>query len=1787
MIRLPAPAILAAMLMGTACKDDAGNSSNSSRAEVASTSAEVPAEVAVVGTLALGSNVNNSPIPADQTAFLASQSVQVLTAENEILAQATTSPTGAFTLAVTTEGLGLADTATVNRGPRVFTLVGVVKRDWDGKVQGTRKTLILDGKGESTSAAGVSQIETGVQKTRGVGAIRGKLRLEGGAAPVGTDVYVPGTSYVAKTDDQGEFVLAFISPGTYTVRADRAGYGSAVLDNVTVARSDTRELPAFELPISTGPQILSFGLDGGATSTTVPVIHINLVTKGAIKYKVSMSADFRGALYQSIDLFASPFGFDFPLTGGDGDKRVYVRIADQDGAETDASFDVRLDTSIPEAPVFAVLTTNLATLTGFAGAPLILVKPAHCNDVDLIYVAESAATPSAAQFVTACADALADGTELTLSAADGDKTLHLWAIDRIGQISATPSVANVTLDSVAPTVTVTPASGVSAKSIQVGATASESARLFYTIDGSDPTASSPPFVDGLVLIGNATFKIRAIDRAGNSSAVVERAYTIDPDSPILGSIVIAGNALLTRQQTVSVNVNAIGATNVMLSEDRSFVGAQWQSYASNVSYTFATNANGVKTIYARFKDDAGNILGVNGELKDDIEFDSLAPTSAGITLFFPETPSGAFDKILLWSDVLRTTGTRYEVEVHENASYTGLVRSGISSDSGETAWRVNPPFSAPGTFYWRLRTIDDAGNRSAWIEGGSEKRFTIKLYKEAYLPTAAFAEAPRVKSQYFGYRATAIDEAAGRYLVSTLRGEVASGPLACDDCGIVDLLDVDDGSVIQTFTDRTSFQSGFGDRAVPCDLNNDNVDDIVISAPFAFLDIGGNRYHNAGRVYAYDGATYAPLLTYDVNPTNGVYYCGTQVAAGDTCHEFGYPNWPTIDYPSQASRDRQYTGQGLDCVRRVGADMLAIGSPGWTNASAETRGRVDFIEYTSGGTNYAPVGSALVGNVGATEWEFDRFGAQVAYLPRFKAGAFDGPAVAIAAPGRAGGGSQRGAVIIYSLAGTAIATISEPTNTNYNNYGRSIFPLGNLNAFEDANGYTELAIAGQSVVRIYSGEWPSTTPVVSKSVKRQSNSYSFGAQVASLGDLTGDGKPEIGIADLSYAASGYWGVGRVEVFDYDALDAIDASTQEEKVDRRLVGKVASYQYTGSALFRGKDLDNDDVIDTIVLGSPGDKGGKGSISVYSPVSVSPGIPDALAGLSANERFGHRVVSAGDFDADGTTDFVVSAPNVNYVYAKVGRIYIISGADRRILHQINGRAENQRFGVATAFVESSLIVTDAHGNVYRFDREAVLGVTDINAYAPGSNSAYAYSRRSGIGYGEIGIAGEAMTVGQPYSPDHSDRKILVHSAADLSTDVVTGSYVGYHGLAVIYDRYLYSSKSLGECRSAASSPDSSCKCTAFGTEAGEEFGASAAFVPDLNGDGRVDFAVGAPGRDNGDGTTGAIYVFDGARCQNYKAFTDTEAMMVITPKTWDAAATTNRFGSSLTGFVDIDGAGSANGTLLVTNQSTSRTEATSEGELFGVSHTRKRAKLVNASATIFALDEGVAGNAINVRMTVTGAVGDVYTSTCSASGNDLTFVLGKCPSCNPAAPVYASGYNLMEAVRNDAGCAAKVVVVETPGVYGYLSEITSFTALSGGADGAPHLYAHLKMPAGTLFGANVLNIGDQNRDGWPDLAVASPKARGLTASDGGQVTLYSSFALLRQTNDASYPANAEMIKFYSPTGSFSNFGSSIFTGDVSGDGIEDFVIGAGLFSSANQSEVGAAYVYQVKGVNAEDL
>lgn len=190
------------------------------------------------------------------------------------------------------------------------------------------------------------------------------------------------------------------------------------------------------------------------------------------------------------------------------------------------------------------------------------------------------------------------------------------------------------------------------------------------------------------------------------------------------------------------------------------------------------------------------------------------------------------------------------------------------------------------------------------------------------------------------------------------------------------------------------------------------------------------------------------------------------------------------------------------------------------------------------------------------------------------------------------------------------------------------------------------------------------------SVLGNSNNQRLGTSIVAMGDLNGDGYPDLAVGDSGYSVTGiastYTGSGQVLV-----ISGKNGSTLFT-----LQGAPATDQAFGTSLAAIR-ADGDNKLD-IVVGAPG---GNGAVWIYSGATGSLLRTVASPLPTVGSSFGISLASAGDHNADGVTDLFVGAPGATM---PDGRVVIISGATGAVIMQLGVGVANTGFGTSVASI-----------------------------------------------------------------------------------------------------------------------------------------------------------------------------------------------------------------------------------------------------------------------------------------------------------------------------------------------------------------------------------------------------------------------------------------------------------------------------------------------------------------------
>lgn len=166
---------------------------------------------------------------------------------------------------------------------------------------------------------------------------------------LGIEIYIPGTSYLAKADATGNFTISNVPAGTYdNIRFEKPGLTSSDILDIQVKSGENLNIGSVFMSLSTGPsgKIVSIENSTGRTIGGNPVA----VVQGTA-FRVNLLYDSRATLMKSahesafinVDWIPVASNYDFTAVSNatafahfkeDGVKNIFVKFSDSNGLES-------------------------------------------------------------------------------------------------------------------------------------------------------------------------------------------------------------------------------------------------------------------------------------------------------------------------------------------------------------------------------------------------------------------------------------------------------------------------------------------------------------------------------------------------------------------------------------------------------------------------------------------------------------------------------------------------------------------------------------------------------------------------------------------------------------------------------------------------------------------------------------------------------------------------------------------------------------------------------------------------------------------------------------------------------------------------------------------------------------------------------------------------------------------------------------------------------------------------------------------------------------------------------------------------------------------------------------------------------------------------------------------------------------------------------------------------------------------------------------------------------------
>ncbi|WP_162425903.1 Ig-like domain-containing protein [Pontibacter pudoricolor] len=394
---------------------------------------------------------------------------------------------------------------------------------------------------------------------------------------------------------------------------------------------------------------------------------------------VTYQVSFNGAAFAAV---TNPYTIN---NLADGAHTIKVRAVD--GANnldaTPATYTWTVDTQSPGVPVVlapeegALLNKNKPTISGTAEAGTTVKVFEGSTQLGTA----TAAANGSWSFVT--------GTALT----DGAHKLTAKATDAAGNTSAGSAIRSFTIDTKAPETTIVsgPPATTNSKSAEFNLTSSENDVTYEaSLDGAPFATVSNPITYNNLQDGTHTFRVRAIDAAGNTdTSPATHTWTIDATPPAPPVIVAVSedrgpvnNDKITADNTLKLSgTSEANATIAVAQTGKGTIGTTKANSSGNWEFDYEATAltAGNYTFTATAADALGNTSASGGNFA--VTIDLTAPSAAisatengpvngpfEISIRFDEAVYG-----LVAADVAVTNGTISNLKSTDAANYSATI----------------------------------------------------------------------------------------------------------------------------------------------------------------------------------------------------------------------------------------------------------------------------------------------------------------------------------------------------------------------------------------------------------------------------------------------------------------------------------------------------------------------------------------------------------------------------------------------------------------------------------------------------------------------------------------------------------------------------------------------------------------------------------------------------------------------------------------------------------------------------------------------------------------------------------------------------------------------------------------------------------------------------------------------------------------------------------------------------------------------------------------------------------
>jgi hypothetical protein len=397
---------------------------------------------------------------------------------------------------------------------------------------------------------------------------------------------------------------------------------------------------------------------------------------------------------------------------GTGGTTYYFRVRARDAAGNIEDWPADYDTTTivdTDAPSGTVVINSGATTTMSTSVTLTLAATDTTTSVSEMAFSNDGTTWSTWQ-------TYATSATWMLTSTDGVKTVRVRFRDAAGNVSV-PTTATITL-AMSPTVNTFAINGeatiTNSTIVSLTISASDANDLgsalgmAFSNDGSSwsewrsyATSAAWTLSTG---DGSKTVSVKCKDVAGNESTVVSASIELDTTAPA-GSVAVNSGAVTTTSTSVSLTVNAsdtsYGATGLQMAFSNDGTNwSDWQTYATSATWTLS-GTDGEKTVYARFRDRAGN---VSATATGSIVLDTRFGTSYGLSINLDAIYTNTTSVTLTLSAPAHTT----EMQLSNGGLFIGASWEPYASNKQWTLTSYGL-YTIPRVVYAKFRTGETVG----------------------------------------------------------------------------------------------------------------------------------------------------------------------------------------------------------------------------------------------------------------------------------------------------------------------------------------------------------------------------------------------------------------------------------------------------------------------------------------------------------------------------------------------------------------------------------------------------------------------------------------------------------------------------------------------------------------------------------------------------------------------------------------------------------------------------------------------------------------------------------------------------------------------------------------------------------------------------------------------------------------------------------------------------------------------------------------------------------------------